>query len=49
MRSSLGRLSQIVVHHFAEAERKVGADVDGGHDFDNRQFGDRRQSMRGQA
>ena len=34
---------------FAEAESKVGADVDRGHDLEDRQFGDRRQSVRGQA
>ena len=44
-----GRLSQVVVHDFAEAESEIGAEVDCGNDIENRQFGDGRQGVRSQA
>jgi hypothetical protein len=39
------RLSQIVVHDLAESESEVRDNVDCRHDFENRQFGDRRQGV----
>ena len=53
--SSLGverlpdRALQIVMHNPAQAEREIGNDVSGRYDLENRQLGDRRQGVRGQA